>query len=100
MKKQKPAHPVKLEVETTGVTDGLALGVAPPERRCVGPAVGADHPRPPVPALQCHESYKAVDHPMSLTLLLDTLVLAGGLLTVVPPVAPPPVLGLIPFILL
>ena len=43
-------------------------------------------------------------HPLSsshvtLTLLLDTLVLAGGLLTVAP-VAPPPVLGLIPFILL
>ena len=36
---------------------------------------------------------------MSLTLLLDTLVLAGGLLTVLP-LAPPPVLGLIPFILL
>ena len=37
---------------------------------------------------------------MSLTLLLDTLVLAGGLLNVDPVAPPTPVLGLIPFILL
>ena len=39
-------------------------------------------------------------HHMSLTLLLDTLVLAGGLLNVDPVAPPTPVLGLIPFILL
>ena len=45
-------YPVKFEVETTGVTHGLPLGVAPPERGGVGPAVGADHPRASVSALQ------------------------------------------------
>ena len=91
---------MELEVEATGVTDGLPLRVASPQRGGVGPAVGADHPRPPVPALQCHKCQPLIircHHP--LTLLLDTLVLAGGLLTVFP-LAPPPVLGLIPFILL
>ena len=46
------AYPVKFEVQTTGVTHGLPLGVAPPERGGVGPAVGADHPRASVSALQ------------------------------------------------
>ena len=35
---------MKLEVEATGVTDGLPLRVASPQRGGVGPAVGADHP--------------------------------------------------------
>ena len=42
-------------LEATGVTDGLPLRVASPQRGCVGPAVRADHPCPPVPALQCHK---------------------------------------------
>ena len=40
--------PVQFEVETTGVTDWLPLGVPPPECGGVGLTVGADHPRPPV----------------------------------------------------
>ena len=40
---------MEFEVETAGVTDWLTLGVPPPEGGGVGLAVGADHPRPPVP---------------------------------------------------
>ena len=43
---------MEFEVETAGVTDWLTLGVPPPEGGGVGLAVGADHPRPAVPALQ------------------------------------------------
>ena len=39
---------MQFEVETTGVTDWLPLGVPPPECGGVGLTVGADHPRPPV----------------------------------------------------
>ena len=43
-----PVDAVQLVVEPAGVADGLALAVPPPQRGRVGPAVGADHPRPPV----------------------------------------------------
>ena len=52
---------MKFEVEATGVADRLSLRVSSPERGGVGAAVCADHPRPPVPALQCHTN----GHPIS-----------------------------------
>lgn len=43
-----PVNAVQFVIEPASVADWLALAVAPPKRGCVGPAVGADHPRPPV----------------------------------------------------
>ena len=40
---------MELEVEAARVADWFPLGVPPPQRGGVGLAVGADHPRPPVP---------------------------------------------------
>lgn len=43
---------MQLEVESTGVADGLAVVVAPPEGRGAGVAVGAGHARASVTRLQ------------------------------------------------
>ena len=49
-------HPVELEVEAARVADWFPLGVPPPQRGGVGLAVGADHPRPAVPAVDLKQS--------------------------------------------